>query len=51
MPSSGSPMLRLVDTPPSPPKKSGSISALANTISPMPSVIIENVVPARRVVT
>ncbi len=44
-------MTRLVETPASPPKKPGNISTQANTISPMPSEISANVVPARRVVT
>ena len=45
------PDMRLVVTPPSPPKKSGNISEQENTNSPTPSVIIANVVPARLVVT
>jgi hypothetical protein len=41
----------LPDTPPSPPKNSGTISDIANTSSPMPSVIMAKGVPALRVVT
>ena len=51
MPSNGSPTTRLLEMPPSPPKKPGNISEAANTISPMPSVIIANGVPAFLVVT
>ena len=51
MPRNGWPNTRLVVMPPSPPKKSGNISEQANTSSPMPSVIIAKVVPARLVVT
>jgi hypothetical protein len=42
---------RLLETPPSPPKKAGNMSELAATISPMPSEIMAKVVPARRVIT
>lgn len=51
MPSTASPTMRLVEMPPSPPKKSGNISELANTISPMPMVIMAKVVPDFLVVT
>ena len=51
MPRTGLPTTRLAETPPSPPKNSGIISDIANTSSPMPSVIIANGVPAFFVVT
>lgn len=51
MPMNGWPTTRLPDTPASPPKNSGTISDIANTSSPMPSVIMAKVVPARLVVT
>jgi hypothetical protein len=41
----------LVVMPPSPPKNSGNISAMAATSSPMPSVIMAKVVPDFLVVT
>ena len=50
MPATGSPITRLVETPPSPPKKPGNISEAEWTISPMPRVIIANGVPAVLVV-
>ena len=49
--STGAPTTRSLEMPPSPPKKPGNISDAANTISPMPSVIIANGVPAFLVVT
>ena len=51
MPCHACPTCRLVAMPPSPPKNAGSIKADAATISAMPSEIIANGVPARRVVT
>ncbi len=42
---------RLADTPPSPPKNSGTISAIENTSSPRPRVIMAKGVPAFFVVT
>ncbi len=51
MPRNGGPTVRLPLTPASPPKKPGNISEAANTISPRPSVIIANGVPALRVVS
>ncbi len=51
MPSTGLPITRFVVMPASPPKNSGSISELDATSSPMPSVIIANVVPDFFVVT
>ncbi len=51
MPRNGLPAVRFADTPPSPPKNSGTISTIAATSSPMPSVIIANGVPAFFVVT
>ena len=46
MPRNGAPAARSPVMPPSPPKKPGNIREAANTISPMPSVIIANGVPA-----
>ncbi len=43
--------MRFAVMPPSPPKNSGNISDIAVTSSPMPRVIIANVVPAFLVVT
>ena len=51
MPNIGVPATRLPVMPPSPPKNSGSISDIDHTSSPMPSVIIANVVPAFLVLT
>ena len=51
MPRKGLPAVRLPDTPPSPPKNSGTIKAMANTSSAMPRVIMAKGVPALRVVT
>ena len=51
MPSTGLPNTRLPWMPPSPPKNSGIISDIDATSSPMPSVIIANVVPDFLVVT
>ena len=51
MPRNGAPEVRLAETPPSPPKNSGTMSDIENTSSPMPSVIIANGVPAFLVVT
>ncbi len=51
MPRKGLPAERLAETPASPPKNSGIISDIANTSSPMPSVIIAKGVPAFLVVT
>ncbi|EDT07875.1 ZK84.1-like protein [Paraburkholderia graminis C4D1M] len=46
---SGGPLARSIATPASPPNQSGKVHAAAATSSPMPSVIIANAVPARRV--
>ena len=51
MPNQPSPVTRLPETPASPPKKAGIISAPAATSSPMPSEIIANGVPERLVLT
>ena len=51
MPITASPTTRLLDTPASPPKKPENISDMANTSSPMPSVIIAKGVPDLRTVT
>ncbi len=51
MPNGLGPVTRLLETPPSPPKNSGNISDMAQTSSPMPSVIIAKVVAAFLVVT
>ena len=51
MPRKGSPTTRLPATPASPPKNSGTISDIANTSSPTPSVIMAKVVPDFLVVT
>ena len=51
MPRKGSPTTRLLAMPPSPPKNSGNISAMAATSSPTPSVIMAKVVPDFLVVT
>ena len=51
MPSVLGPVTRLPVMPPSPPKNSGNISDMAQTSSPMPSVIMANGVAAFLVVT
>ena len=51
MPKNDWPYTRSVVMPPSPPKNSGNISAIEATSSPMPSVIMANVVPDFLVVT
>jgi hypothetical protein len=51
MPKGLGPATRLPEMPPSPPKNSGNINAIAQTSSPMPSVIIANVVADFLVVT
>ena len=51
MPSGLGPTTRLPEMPPSPPKNSGNISAIAHTSSPIPRVIIANGVAAFLVVT
>ncbi|CAJ3829248.1 Uncharacterised protein [Burkholderia pseudomallei] len=50
-PASAGPAARSIDTPPAPPNHSGTLHAAAATSSPIPSVIIANAVPARRVAT
>src|SRR5258708_6210031 len=51
MPNNGAPNTRFALMPASPPNNAGNIGAIEATISPTPSEIIANIVPARRVVT